>query len=354
MLNIKERLEKAPIFDYPVTNIVDDHLLYFGESTWVKENANNIRLLAKKANLKFILLNSDYELDPDIRSYYFPNTANFQSHYTSFLDTILLYFNLPLHLKSGFIAVKKKYSEEEVCYFSEDHDFEFLSNFLLSYSEKKSLLFAKTTLECIYLSETRSQILYSPRIVNNHDDTPLEHETEEHIKVINEKLLLLQEQGKLFTILPLLQQYIQINNGFEIVSRLEIQHDNRIVLTDFNNTEIKLSHLTKSIYFLFLLHPEGIELNNINKYETELLGIYKNISNQNNWDKIRETVLQVVNNKDALYVHFSRIKSTFYKHFHKSIAEQYCVTGLKNEKKLISLDRNQTNIKDFKIKLFIE
>ena len=47
-------------------------------------------------------------------------------------------------------------------------------------------------------------------------------------------------------------------------SRLRVTEDFRLFFPDYNNMEISLNLLPKVVYFLFLRHPEGIFIKNLN------------------------------------------------------------------------------------------
>jgi hypothetical protein len=108
---------------------------------------------------------------------------------------------------------------------------------------------------------------------------------------------------------------------------MEINSQNKILLPYFKK-EVELSHLTKSVYFLFLKHPEGINLKELSNYKKELLNIYTSVSNQLDYDKMAKSIDDVINiETKAIYTHLSRIKSAFYKIMDASFAKYYIVSG---------------------------
>ena len=119
-----------------------------------------------------------------------------------------------------------------------------------------------------------------------------------------------------------------------------ITEDFKILIPHCNNLEIKLSYLTKAIYLLFLSNNEPIDLKDLHLHKDRLLFIYKQISNQNSYDKIKETVEELLKeNNEAIYVHFSRIRKAFLNHFSQYIAFRYFITGDKGKPKKIMFDR---------------
>ena len=81
-------------------------------------------------------------------------------------------------------------------------------------------------------------------------------------------------------------------------------------------------------YFLFLKHPEGINLKELSNYKKELLTLYKSVSNQLDYDKMAKSIVDVINlETKAIYTHLSRIKSAFYKIMDASHANHYIISG---------------------------
>jgi hypothetical protein len=116
---------------------------------------------------------------------------------------------------------------------------------------------------------------------------------------------------------------------------MEIDYKNKIQLPYFKK-EVELSHLTKAIYFLFLKHPEGINLKELVNYKKELLTIYTSVSNQLDYDKMAKSIDDVINlETKAIYTHLSRIKSAFYKIMDASFAKYYIVSGSGEDERIV-------------------
>lgn len=170
----------------------------------------------------------------------------------------------------------------------------------------------------------------------------IDEDTKEIVNSILEQLQALKDKGSLLQVLPIVESYLKTQNTVSIseLSRLKIDENFSILLTDYN-IEIKLSHLTKSIYLLFLNHPEGILLTNLGLYKKELLEHYKKLSSRDDFDKMQVSIDDIVTQKsNAIYVHLSRIKSAFTKAVHHSIAKHYFIDGGKNKPKKTKLDTN--------------
>ena len=126
------------------------------------------------------------------------------------------------------------------------------------------------------------------------------------------------------------------------LSPLVIGPDLKLRLTDFNNAEVRLHPLSKALYILFLKHPEGIELRNIDNYRDELQDIYEIIMPGRD-DSTTEMVMENVLNplSGTLVQNLSRIKR-FFKTIimDDEIARNYYIHGKRGETYGISLPRN--------------
>lgn len=158
----------------------------------------------------------------------------------------------------------------------------------------------------------------------------LDEEAAQIVNDLKEKLAALTDSGQLLFIVPILKDLLDKQTekiDFKSISKITIDKQNKIVLPYFKK-EVELSHLTKSVYFLFLKHPEGINLKELAKYKKELLTIYVSVSNQLDHDKMIKSIEDVVNlETKAIYTHLSRIKSAFYKIMDASHANHYIVSG---------------------------
>ena len=125
------------------------------------------------------------------------------------------------------------------------------------------------------------------------------------------------------------------------LSRLVITKNNRIILPDYNDIEVKMEPLVKAVFYLFIKHPEGIVFKELADYRTELLEIYKvlkpmglNKRTMQSIEDVTNPLLNSINEKCA------RIRSAFVKEFDESLAKNYFVTGERGEAKKITLPRD--------------
>ena len=166
----------------------------------------------------------------------------------------------------------------------------------------------------------------------------LDDETKELVKDIENRLAELKDNGQLLFLIPILKEILNKQSekvDFNSISKMEINYQNKIFLPYFKK-EVELSHLTKSVYFLFLKHPEGINLKELGNYKKELLTIYTSVSNQLDYDKMAKSIDDVINlETKAIYTHLSRIKSAFYKIMDASFAKYYIVSGSGEDERMV-------------------
>lgn len=184
---------------------------------------------------------------------------------------------------------------------------------------------------------------YSIEVKADKQSSDIKKESLENLKKIKEQIELLRESGQLAILAPKIYEFLKKNIDGIVYNKtfpMVITEDFKIIIPDCNNLEIKLSHLSKSIYLLFLSNPDPIDLKDLYLHKKQLLFIYKQVSNQNSYDKIKETVDELLKeDNNAIYVHFSRIKKAFSIHFADTISFRYFIAGYKGQSKQILLER---------------
>ncbi len=122
-------------------------------------------------------------------------------------------------------------------------------------------------------------------------------------------------------------------------SRIRITASKRIFLMDYGNQELVLQPLMKSLYILYLKHPEGISLYDLVDYETELLDIYSSISNLANLHVLRNNIKRLIDRQDnSINEKISRIRAAVRKVCPAGIADLYCIRGPRGQAKRIQVD----------------
>ncbi|MDG5799230.1 hypothetical protein QA597_02515 [Marinilabiliaceae bacterium ANBcel2] len=127
---------------------------------------------------------------------------------------------------------------------------------------------------------------------------------------------------------------------YPAVSRLFISQDYRIYLTDYNNAEIELTPLPKTVFLFFLNHPEGVMFKFLSEYKEELINIYRQVSQREDKDEMDSSINDLVNPlSNSINEKCSRIKEAFVKQFSDDIARNYYIRGERGEPKKINIDR---------------
>lgn len=124
------------------------------------------------------------------------------------------------------------------------------------------------------------------------------------------------------------------------ISPLLITENGAILLPTANHLEIKMSHLTKTLYLFYLNQTNPVHLYELENYKSQILEIYKTVSYRNDLEALQNTIDELTKgNAEAVYPHISRIKTTLNKVFTKRVAPFYYISGAKNEPKQILLDK---------------
>ena len=126
------------------------------------------------------------------------------------------------------------------------------------------------------------------------------------------------------------------------LSPLTIDSDLRVRLTAYGDAEIRLHPLSKALYILFLLHPEGIEQNRIDEHRQELEQIYNIIMPVRDDEATERIISNVLNPLTGnLNQNLSRIKRFFRTVIiDDTVARQYYIAGRRGQAYSISLPRH--------------
>ena len=134
----------------------------------------------------------------------------------------------------------------------------------------------------------------------------------------------------------------QLINKPEKLSRLVITSDYRILLPDYNNTEIKMTPLVKAVYLLFLRHPEGIIFKHLVDYRDELKDIYMKVKVGDKWIFSQRRSVEDVTDptKNSINEKCARVREAFVTRFDERLAQHYIITGERGEPKRITLPQD--------------
>ena len=121
--------------------------------------------------------------------------------------------------------------------------------------------------------------------------------------------------------------------------RLIITRSYRIFLGD-ERREVHLEPLVKSVYLLFLKHPEGIIFKDLPDYREELAHIYNKVKPWGLTDRALKSLEDVTNPMlNSINEKCARIRRTFVTMLDSGVAEQYYIKGARGKAKKITLPR---------------
>lgn len=125
------------------------------------------------------------------------------------------------------------------------------------------------------------------------------------------------------------------------LSPLMITEDFRIILPEYNNMEIPMPTLSKTLYFFYLNHPEGVLFKELRDHKEELYEIYGMVSLREDVEKMKHSIEDIVDStKNSVNEKCSRIRAAFISKFNDNLAHNYYITGNAGEPKKIILDRS--------------
>ena len=134
---------------------------------------------------------------------------------------------------------------------------------------------------------------------------------------------------------------IKIINQNVNLSRLKITKQFKIFLMDYENMEVSLSPLPKTVFFFYLLHPEGVKFTELYEHKEEFRRIYGQVAKSDNPQQIEDSISRLVNAFDnSICEKCNAIKKAFLEKIDDNIARKYYVNGLQGKKKNIELDRS--------------
>ena len=124
-------------------------------------------------------------------------------------------------------------------------------------------------------------------------------------------------------------------------SRITITKDCTILLTDYDNKEVKMEPMTKAVFLLYLKHPEGIAFKHLPDYRKELADIYERIKPLGLNDRVIKSIEDVTNPLlNSINEKCSRVKAAFLPLVDASLVDHYYIIGKGGEEKKITLPRN--------------
>lgn len=135
--------------------------------------------------------------------------------------------------------------------------------------------------------------------------------------------------------------FLKMINQSVRLSRLKITKQFKIFLTDYDNMEIKMGPLPKTLFIFFLRHPEGVMYSHLQDHIDEIRMIYGHLSTNDDPEKMEESVIRLVDPFDnSINEKCASVKKAFVLKIADDIAANYYIAGEQGKHKRISLDRS--------------
>jgi hypothetical protein len=147
-------------------------------------------------------------------------------------------------------------------------------------------------------------------------------------------------------ILESIRSNVLFRERFEITKRpsrlLIAGPKKRIFFSDLPNCELRLTPLEKTVFLFFLRHELGFTFTELDAHEQELLAIYTELNPNMEHDKAEKSIRDMVNPlfENSLNEKISKIKKKIINAVGNELSEYYVISGNRNEKKRIGLDRS--------------
>ena len=128
--------------------------------------------------------------------------------------------------------------------------------------------------------------------------------------------------------------------GTDDGERIQITKDLRILLPDRFDTEIRLRPLVKTVFLLFLRHPEGIRFGDLQDYRNELMELYMGITRRNCRERAEQSIDRLTDPKDnSIHEKAANLAAALSRYFQPAELPAYTLTGKAGTPKRIRLNR---------------
>ena len=133
---------------------------------------------------------------------------------------------------------------------------------------------------------------------------------------------------------------IEALEGMDEGERIRVTKDCRILLPDRFDTEIRLRPLVKTVFLLFLRHPEGIRFGDLPAYRNELMDLYMGITRRSSGPETEASIDRLIDPRDnSIHEKASNLAAALSKYFKPAQLPAYTITGRAGTPKRIRLDR---------------
>ena len=169
--------------------------------------------------------------------------------------------------------------------------------------------------------------------MTNLKDTKTDEELKQLMEELKKKMRRLKEYGMSE------KEILSSLHTDQQLPQLIITRNYRIFLGD-EHREVHLEPLVKSLYLLFLKHPEGINFKDLPDYRKELALIYNKVRPWGLTDRALKSIEDVTNPMlNSINEKCARIRKVFVTMLDSNVAEQYYIKGARGKAKKITLSR---------------
>lgn len=133
---------------------------------------------------------------------------------------------------------------------------------------------------------------------------------------------------------------LTVLEGTDEGERILVSRDFRILLPDRFDTEIRMRPLVKTVFLLFLRHPEGIRFGNLQDYRAELMDLYRGITRRPSGPELERSIDRLIDPADnSIHEKAAKLAATLAGYFRPEQLPAYTLTGKAGAPKRIRLDR---------------
>ena len=169
--------------------------------------------------------------------------------------------------------------------------------------------------------------------MTNTNDTKNNDELKQLMEELKKKMLRLKEYGMSE------KEILSSIHTDQPLPQLFISKNYRISLGD-ERKEVHMEPLVKSVYLLFLMHPEGIIFKDLTDYREELAQIYNKVRPWGLTDRALQSIEDVTNPMlNSINEKCARIRKVFVNMLDSSVVEHYIIKGTRGKAKKIALSR---------------
>ena len=134
---------------------------------------------------------------------------------------------------------------------------------------------------------------------------------------------------------------LDVLEGTDEGERIRVTRDYRIVLPDRFDTEIRLRPLVKTVFLLFLRHPEGIRYKDLQDYKAELTDLYQSITRRAGGPELERSIDRLIDPKDnSIHEKAANLAAALSRYFQPDQLPAYTITGKAGTPKRIRLDQS--------------